>query len=365
MKTSQGVCVAVACGSLAIGLAASVTRADSTAVVQSREVQVVYHAVGTVRPKTEASVMAQSSGRLLTIGATEGQHVTAGTELATVEDRELTFRLTQAQRSVDEAEARRLQAQHGRVGALAVLTQARSQFERVKKLLAQNAATTQEMEQVEAAYKQAQAAVDAAEQNVKAADAAVQRAVASVDEARVALGYSRVQAPFAGVIVKRLVEPGDLAWPGRPLFTLATLEEMRLEAHVREGLTGSIAVGQKVNVTIDALAAQMTGTVGEIVPAADPQSRTFVVKVALPENGRLVTGMFGRLEVPTGTRTSRFVPSEAVRLVGQLRTVQLRTDKGWRVQLVRLGESNGPDVEVLSGLQGGEVVRVGADGGAR
>jgi len=59
------------------------------------------------------------------------------------------------------------------------------------------------------------------------------------------------------------------------------------------------------------------------------------------------------------------VPSAAVRVVGQLRTVQVRTDKGWRTRLVRLGESDGPDVEVLSGLQGGEVVRVGVDGGDR
>ena len=357
MKTMRIMNIAVGVG-LVLGLAGSASSAEQTVVVTPRDVRIIYKAVGTVRPRAEASVMAQASGRLLTVGVNEGESVVAGAELAAVEDRELTFRLTQTQRGLDEAEARRMQAQHGRIGALALLTQAQAQFERVKKLVAQNAATTQEMEQVEATYKQARSSADAAEQGVKAADAGVLRAGAAVEEARVALGYTRVKAPFDGMIVKRLVEPGDLAWPGRPLFTLVTAAHMRLEAHVREGLVGKVIVGQVMGVEIDALGAEMTGTVDEVVPASDPESRTFVVKVALPTDERLVTGMFGRLLIPAGTRKSVFVPSEAVRIVGQLRTLQVRTDTGWRMQLVRLGERDGTDIEVLSGLDGGEVVRL-------
>lgn len=86
--------------------------------MQSREVQVVHRAVATIRPKTEVSIMVQASGRLLTVDVTEGQRVTRGMELAVVENRQLTFRLAQAQRSVDEAEARRLQALYGQGSAV-------------------------------------------------------------------------------------------------------------------------------------------------------------------------------------------------------------------------------------------------------
>jgi len=118
MNASKSVWIVIACGSLVAASAAGVAGAEASVVVQAREVQGVYHAVGTVRPRTVAGVMAQASGRLLTVQVTEGQRVTRGMELAVVENRQLTFRLAQAQRSVDEAEARRLQALYGQGSAV-------------------------------------------------------------------------------------------------------------------------------------------------------------------------------------------------------------------------------------------------------
>lgn len=259
-----------------------------------------------------------------------------------------------------------MQAQHVKVGALAGLAQAQAQHERVRRLLERSAATPQEMEQAEAAFRQAEAAVAAADEAINAAVAAVQRAAEMVREMEVAAGYSRVVAPFAGVVVKRFVDPGDLAWPGRPLFRLMAPEDMQLEAHVREGLAGRAQVGQQVRVTIDALDKTFTGTVREVVPSADPASRTFAVKVALPADPRLLPGMFGRLDIPVATRRAVVVPTAAVRTLGQLTLVRVKDDGGWQLRAVRLGEPAGADaVEVLAGLRPGETIEVPSEDSTR
>ncbi len=353
----------LAIGALA-ALAASLlpTKGASVGVVQE-QIPVVYQAVGTVRPRLEAQVMAQVSGLLLSVAVTDGQTVKAGQELATLEDRELTLRISQARRGIEEAVARQMQARHGHTGAQALRVQTQTQYERVQRYVTKNAATAQELEQAEAAYRQAQAMVDAAEETVKAATAAVERARDLLAEAEVARGYTRVVSPFAGIVVKRLVEPGDLAWPGRPLFRISDPSRMRLEANVRESLASKVGVGQVLTVSVDAIGQSLSGTVAEVVPAADPDSRTFLVKVDLPADSRLLSGMFGRLAVPVGQRPALLVPVSAIRRLGQLIQVRVLTPEGWRVRLVRTGARHGDRVEVLSGLAAGEQVASAAEPG--
>lgn len=339
--------------------------AAAEAAVRQVSVPIVFRAVGTVRPTTEAAVMAQASGRIVRMAVVEGQRVEQGAAIATVEDRELSLRLSQAQRGVEEAEARHQGARSGKVAALAVLAQARAEYDRTRKFLAQNAATPQQMEQVESLFKQAEAAVAGADEGIRAAEAAVSRSRDAVEEVRVALGHAEVTAPFTGTIVHRLVEPGDLAWPGRPLVRLMSPASFRLEAAVREGLAGTLSVGQELPVIIDALDAHLLGVVDEIAPSADPATRSFTVKVRLPAAPRLLSGMFGRVDVPVGDRPAVMVPAAAVKTVGQLREVTVVTSAGPRTRMVRTGETTSEGIEILSGLREGETVVVGAEGGAR
>lgn len=335
------------------------------AVARRVPVPIIFRAVGTIRPTTEAAVMAQASGRIMTMSVVEGQRVQPGAAIATVEDRELSLRLSQAQRGVEEAEARHQAARSAKVAALAVLAQARSEFDRTKKFLAQNAATPQQMEQVESLFRQAEAAVTGADEGIRAAEAAVSRARDAVEEVRVALGYAEVTAPFAGLVVHRLVEPGDLAWPGRPVIKLMSPDSFRLEAAVREGLAGTLSVGQELPVVIDSLDAHLSGVVDEIAPSADPATRSFTVKVRLPVEPRLLSGMFGRVDVPVGSRSAVVVPAAAVETAGQLRKVTVVTSAGPRTRMVRTGEATTEGVEILSGLREGETVLIATEGGAR
>jgi len=155
------------------------------------------------------------------------------------------------------------------------------------------------------------------------------------------------------------VEVGDLAMPGRPLLVLLDEKALRFEADVREGLIARVREGSTLEVEIPAAAAVVKGTVTEVIPAADPRSRTFRARIDLPWSEGLYPGMFGRLRLPVGEREIVRVPAAALVRVGQIQTVVVNDTGTWVRRYVTTGRLL-PDgfVEVLSGLAGGEEIGV-------
>jgi RND family efflux transporter MFP subunit len=149
-----------------------------------------------------------------------------------------------------------------------------------------------------------------------------------------------------------------MALPGKPLATIYDPDNLRLEAMAREAIIArleSLRTGKKpIPVLIDSAGKEIPGTITQIVPAADPQSRSFVVKVHLTESAGLYPGMFGRVRVPLGELQSLEIPQSAIRDVGQVSTVTVSTDGRTETRAVRLGQHRGDNVEVLSGLQPGD-----------
>jgi multidrug efflux pump subunit AcrA (membrane-fusion protein) len=119
-----------------------------------------------------------------------------------------------------------------------------------------------------------------------------------------------------------------------------------------------VHIGQQAPIRIDALGAkELKGKVGEIVPAADPSSRTFLVKLDLPADPGLRSGLFGRAHFARGERTSLLVPRSAVVERGQLQGVYiLDQNKIANLRYITLGQPSGQQIEVLAGLQDGESV---------
>jgi len=158
------------------------------------------------------------------------------------------------------------------------------------------------------------------------------------------------------------VEAGELASPGQPLLKIEDPGRLRLDATVAEGDLKSVSNGDKIPVAIDALRGDvLTGTVSQILPAGDPQTHTFMVKVDLPTTPGLKTGMFGRFQLDKGATPTILAPSAAIVERGELTSLYaVGADQVARLRWVKLGRRFDKQVEILSGLNEGE--RVLTDG---
>lgn len=313
-------------------------------------------AVGTIRPRAEAQIASQVTAKVIDVKVNPGDAVTRGQVLVTLDDRRFTSRLDQARQALKSAVAARGQARQTLAAAQAAFAQAQAEFKRVQTYYDSQAATAQDLERAESAFLQARAGVSRAEAAVAAGQAGVLQAEEAVREAQIALDYTRIRAHGDGEVLRRSVEPGDLAVPGKPLLVLHTQGTLRLEAYVREGLIGSLAVGQELSVELASLGRTTPATVEEIVPYADPQSRTFLVKSALPMVEGLFPGMYAKLRIPVGQATVVQIPRAAVRRVGQLETVRVKSSEGWQSRYIRTGGRFGEHIEVLAGLSGDETI---------
>ncbi len=277
--------------------------------------------VGTVRSKQNAVIAAKVSGSLQRILVAPGQLVKAGDWLAQIDAREIQARLDQANA------AREL---------------ARKDVERLTKLLTDKAITQQEFDAV---------------------DSRLHVAEATVKEVDSLLSYTRITAPFDGVITRKLADAGDLAVPGKPLFELEDPAVLRLEADVPEAAIGRLKLGLSLPVRIASVETNLTGVVCEIAPTADPNSRTFLIKLDLPVVAGLRSGQFGRVEVPTAEISALRMPFSALVVRGQLEIVFVAAGQKAQMRLVKTGKHLGNAVEIVSGLEPGE--RIVVEGAAQ
>lgn len=319
-----------------------------------------HEAVGTVRPRVETRVEAQVTARVAAVNVRPGEPVHKGDLLVLLDGRELKTQLEQAQQALESSIAQREQAGRSIDAAQAAFDKAASQYRRIKALFEQKAIAADELDQSESGYLQAEAALQRAKQGLTGAEATVQQARKKVEQSEIALTYTEIRAHEDGEVAQRHVEPGDLAFPGKALLYLQTSGSLRLEALVREGLINRVRPGTELVVEIAALEQSVTGVVEEIVPSGDPRTRTFVVKVGLPPLSGAYPGMFGRLLVPLDARETVLVPLAAVRRTGQVETVEVLDTRleppVWRPVYVKTGRVLGDQVEILSGLGGGEAV---------
>ena len=199
--------------------------------------------------------------------------------------------------------------------------------------------------------------MQAAQGEIAKAQAQKDQSEAAISEARTMLSYAMIQAPFSGQVVRKMVNAGDMAAPGQPLFFLETPSRPELHAALSESLIQYLKTGQNLEVRIDALDLTLEGKIREIVPQSDPGTRTVLVKISLPAEQRLVNGLFGRLRIPYSQYDALVIPSKAVSVVGQLPLVEVIDTEGYpQRRFVTLGEHHGDLVEVLSGLAENEEV---------
>jgi RND family efflux transporter MFP subunit len=318
--------------------------------VQQASVPDLLEAVGTVQAAQTSDLASQMMGTIVEVRAHEGDRVRRGQVLAVIDD-------SQPRAAVERATAGGTAAQQQLVAAQSDLALAESTLKRYQTLYERKAVSPQEFDEVKAREKAALARRDMAQAGKAQAEAAL-------TEARTSLDYTRIRAPFDGIVTEKKADSGTLASPGMPIFTAEDVRRYRLEATVNENDLRYVRTGQQISVVIDALDnAALQGKVVQIVPTADPTSRTFLVKIELPADARLRSGLFGRARFSRGERQALLIPRSAVVERGQLQGIYvLDQNKVASLRYVTLGKPSGDEVEVLAGLQDGE--RIAAKPGA-
>lgn len=314
----------------------------SVIVAQKTAVPDWLEAVGTVRAAQTSQVSSQMMSNIVEIRTHEGDRVQKGQVLAIIDD-------AQPRSVVNQATAAVAASEQEVAAADSDFALADATLKRYQQLYEKKSVSPQEFDEIKARYQSAVAHRDMARAGQSQANAAL-------TQARTSLGYTRLRAPFAGVVTQKMADEGTLASPGMPVFTIEDTRSYRLEVTVNESDIRLVHPGQAAPVSIDALGnAQLMGKVVQIVPAADPASRSFLVKVGLPSDARLRSGLFGRAEFSRGQRESLLIPRASVVERGQLQGVYvLDANQIAELRYVTLGNSTGGQIEVLSGLQDGE-----------
>ena len=299
-------------------------------------------AVGTVRAAQSSVLSSQMMGNVIEIRVHEGDRVQRGQVLAVIDD-------SQPRAGLDHANAAYNANKQQLAVAESELALAESTLKRYQSLYEKRSVSPQEFDEIKS-HQQA----TLARRDMALADEV--QAQASLSQARTAFEYTRIRAPFDGVVTEKKVDPGTLASPGMPIVTVEEVRRYRLEANLNEGDLAYVKIGQGVPVRINALGdRQLQGKVVQIVPTADPASRSFLIKIELPVEPQLRSGLFGQAQFSHGARPSLLIPRTAIVERGQLQGIfVLDQNRVAALRYVTLGKPSGNDIEVLAGLQEGE-----------
>jgi RND family efflux transporter MFP subunit len=276
-----------------------------------------------------------------------------------LDDRDLLARRAQAQASVSVAQSGRASAEADGESAEARLALAQTNYRRIEQLREKNSATPQELDQATAELRMAEAAGRAARARLAVVSASVAAGEAASRASEIDASFSTITAPFDGIVTSKLIEPGNTASPGLPLLTIEATGACRLELQIDEGRARFLHPGDAVAVDLDGAAewGSLTGRVGEIARAVDSAGHAFVVKVELPAVKGLRSGMFARARFEAEERKALVVPASAIVRRGQLSLVFV-VDGGGRARMraITTGARSRDSVEVLAGVQEGELV---------
>jgi membrane fusion protein, multidrug efflux system len=360
--------------------AAQMVQGAKIETVAHQSVDQSYEAVGTVRAKERSIVSSKVLGTIVAMRVREGDTVHVGQILVEIDNREARIQtqktgagLVEMKGALDEVDRSIKAAESRQTAAEANSQLAASTFRRYQQLLERQSISEQEFDEVRARHAIADAEAETARRMRQLLDAKRRQVLARIDQAKadvagsqVYSSFTRIAAPINGVVVSRQADVGYMAAPGAPLLTIESGTDYRLEAAVQESQINTIHLRDQVRVQIGALGQQeLAGTVVEIVPAADPASRTYLVKITiLPPAGNqqiIRSGLYGKARFVTGQTQAVTIPRNAVVERGQLTSVYVVDQSGLaRMRLVKTGKTYGDRVEVLSGLREGEHIVVDA-----
>ena len=290
-----------------------------TTISKVETVRLVSETTGTIRARNRASIAPKVTGEIAAIHVVTGQKVSRQELLVNISALEITSKLQSAQANVDKV---------------------RRDLLREEDLLVSGASTPELVNDLRDQLRIAEA---------------------MASEAQTMLSYTEIRTPFDGYITRKYAHEGDLAMPGQPLLEIEDLTSLRVEADLPEILGVQVELGMQLEIEVTGLDPTLTGTVEEIAPAADPRSRTFPVKISLPANDAVRSGQFAKVHIPTREVQAVLVDHEAIDRWGQMERVFVVEEGHLRMRIVKTGARHGDQIEVISGLQGGESLAIRMD----
>lgn len=286
---------------------------------QKRDVNLQVSALGTLQADQAITVRPEITGIVTSIDFEDGERVEKGDLIITLDDKDLTARLMQA-------EAR--------------LTLTRANYQRAEQLLKQGSGTARARDEALNDFKSAEAEVAAAE---------------------TALHKATITAPFSGIIGLRQVSLGEYVTAGQAITTLADVDNLRIDFRVSEVFLTEVGKGQEVNVVFDALPEQVyTGVISALDPVVSVEGRALSVRAIIRNvDGKLRPGLFGRVEIVTDTRRSIMLPEAAIVTTptGD-KAVFIVVDGHAKMNPVTIGTRVPGEVEILAGVEDGDTVIV-------
>lgn len=270
--------------------------------------------VGTVQAVQRAEISSKITGNIIIFKVILGSRVKQGELLAEISAGEISARVQQAK---------------------AQLMQTKRNLAREENLLKKNATTLQ---------------------TVKSLQDSARIAEAAYKETMTMLDYSRITAPFSGIITKKLCNVGDLATPGKPLLYMEEENNLQVLADIPEAMILRIKQGDRLSVSIPSVDLTTEGVVAEVSPIADPSSRSAPIKLAVTPDSRLRPGQFARVTLSMEQAETLTIPASAMIQFGQMEQVFVAYNNKAILRLVRSGTQIDDHIEILSGLSEGETV---------
>lgn len=290
---------------------------------------------GKIQAEKYANVSARIMGYLTNVRVKVGDQVRKGQVLATISSDEIKAKIAQADAGISEAKA--------------ALENIEKDYARVKALFDKKSATQKELDDITSAKDMTLAKLKQAQE--------------MRNEVNTMLSYSRIKSPFNGIVTEKHVNSGDMASPGRPLFTVEAKGNFQAEVMVPESLISQISKGEKVVVVLKSSGKEIKGVIGELSSSSLHTGGQYLAKIDLDKKDlkgvKLLSGMYVNILLPEKNTSDAagkiMVKKSAVVEQGQLTGIYTVSENNIALlRWVRLGKPVGDQVEVLSGLATGE-----------
>jgi RND family efflux transporter MFP subunit len=308
----------------------SVTSGLQTVVVNAASVHAETSFDGVIEAVNQATVAAQTSGRVLELPYDVGDYVERGSVIVRLRETEQRARADSAAAALTDARAR--------------LAEAQLAHDRIKDVFSKGMV--------------AKAAYDKALADLQSARARVDAAASAFQEAKEGLEYTTIRAPYSGIVVARHIEVGEIAAVGKPLMTGLSLEELRAVVDIPQAHIGPLRKHRSARVVLpngeSVLAEKL-----RLPPAADPSTQSFRVQVTLPQGDHGVfPGTLVKVAFVTGAEQQLLAPAKAVVRRGEITGVYVENERGLvSFRYVRIGTPTADGmIPIVAGLKGGEKI---------